>query len=103
MSKTAKPAPKKAAKAPGNGGGDEKKPPKVTATATASPLSVEAPQPQPGSQPSMRVLGQYLKDLSFENPNAPQSLAPQQTQPDINIAVNVNARNLAPTDFEVEL
>ncbi|MGH6819650.1 MAG: protein-export chaperone SecB, partial [Methylocella sp.] len=51
----------------------------------------------------MRILGQYLKDLSFENPNAPQSLAPQQTQPDINIAVNVNARNLAPTDFEVEL
>ncbi|MBC8037258.1 MAG: protein-export chaperone SecB [Rhizobiales bacterium] len=103
MSKTAKPAPKKAAKATGNGGGDKDKPPKVTAATAAQPLSVEAPQPQPGSQPSMRVLGQYLKDLSFENPNAPQSLAPQQTQPDINIAVNVNARNLAPTDFEVEL
>ena len=55
------------------------------------------------AQPSMRILGQYLKDLSFENPNAPQSLAPQQTQPEINIAVNVNARNLAPNDFEVEL
>lgn len=51
----------------------------------------------------MRILGQYLKDLSFENPNAPQSLGPQQVQPDINIAVNVNARNLAPTDYEVEL
>ena len=51
----------------------------------------------------MRILGQYLKDLSFENPNAPQSLAPAQGQPDINVAVNVNARNLAPTDFEVEL
>ena len=51
----------------------------------------------------MRILGQYLKDLSFENPNAPQALAPQQNQPDINISVNVNARNLAPTDFEVEL
>ena len=103
MSKTAKPAPKKAAKAAGNGGGEENKSPKVTASATAPPLSVDVPQPQPGSQPSMRILGQYLKDLSFENPNAPQSLTPQQTQPDINIAVNVNARNLAPTDFEVEL
>jgi preprotein translocase subunit SecB len=51
----------------------------------------------------MRILGQYLKDLSFENPNAPQSIAPQQTQPEINIAVNVNARNLATHDFEVEL
>lgn len=51
----------------------------------------------------MKILGQYLKDFSFENPNAPQSLAPQQDQPDINISVNVNARNLGPTDFEVEL
>ncbi len=55
------------------------------------------------AQPSLRILGQYLKDLSFENPHAPQALAPQQGQPDINISVNVNARNLAPTDFEVEL
>lgn len=53
--------------------------------------------------PSIRILGQYLKDLSFENPNAPQALAPQQSQPDINISVNVNARNLGPNDFEVEL
>ncbi len=53
--------------------------------------------------PSMNVLGQYLKDLSFENPNAPQTLAIQDGQPEINIAVNVNAKNLAPNDFEVEL
>ncbi|MFO1032739.1 MAG: protein-export chaperone SecB [Hyphomicrobiales bacterium] len=58
---------------------------------------------QPSGQPSMRIVGQYLKDLSFENPNAPGSLAPQQAQPDINIAVNVNARNLGQSDFEVEL
>jgi preprotein translocase subunit SecB len=51
----------------------------------------------------MRILGQYLKDFSFENPHAPQSLAPQGKPPDINVAVNVNARNLAPADFEVEL
>lgn len=56
---------------------------------------------KPAVQPSIRILGQYLKDLSFENPNAPQAL--QQGQPDISISVNVNARNLAPTDFEVEL
>ena len=103
MSKAAKPAAKKPAKPtkPATNGG-EKKAPDVVA-AVPPPVTVDAPQPQPGSQPSMRILGQYLKDLSFENPNAPQSLAPQQTQPDINIAVNVNARNLAPQDFEVEL
>jgi len=107
MAKTAKPAPKKAqAPAKATNGGDQipaVNSPSVAASATAAPLNVQAPQPQPGAQPSMRILGQYLKDLSFENPNAPQSLSPQQTQPDINIAVNVNARNLAPSDFEVEL
>jgi preprotein translocase subunit SecB len=71
------------------------------APAAASNLS--APAPQDGAQPGFKILGQYLKDFSFENPNAPQSLAPQQRQPDINIAVNVNARNLSPQDIEVEL
>lgn len=69
---------------------------------TAAP-TLSAPPPAPGAQPSLKILGQYMKDFSFENPNAPQSLAPQQQQPDINIAVNVNAKNLGPNDFEVEL
>jgi preprotein translocase subunit SecB len=73
------------------------------AASAASAANLTAPAPQPGSQPSLRILGQYLKDFSFENPNAPLSLAPQQQQPDINISVNVNARNLGPSDFEVEL
>jgi preprotein translocase subunit SecB len=100
MAKGKKPEPKKpAAKTPN---GSSNKPAAVSAS-PAAPASLSAPPPQPGAQPSMRILGQYLKDLSFENPNAPQSLTPQQNQPDINISVNVNARNLAPTDFEVEL
>lgn len=104
MSKTPKPAAKKETAASSNGGAvAEQKPAIVAAAAPEAGVNIQAPQPQPGAQPSMRILGQYLKDLSFENPNAPQSLAPQQTQPDINIAVNVNAKNLAPTDFEVEL
>jgi preprotein translocase subunit SecB len=102
--KPAKLAPRKpAAKAPTNGGKPAiVKAPNVTDVKPAA-VNLQAPAPQPGSQPSMRILGQYLKDLSFENPNAPQALAPQQNQPDINISVNVNARNITPTDFEVEL
>jgi preprotein translocase subunit SecB len=72
-------------------------------SAAAGPEASEATGQKPQVQPSIRILGQYLKDLSFESPNAPQALATQQAQPDINIAVNVNARNLAATDFEVEL
>ena len=73
-----------------------------TAKPAVDPV-LNAPAPVPGQQPSMKILGQYMKDFSFENPNAPASLAPQTQQPDINISVNVNARNLAPNDFEVEL
>lgn len=59
-------------------------------------------QNAPGA-PVLSALGQYIKDLSFENPNAPRSLATQDSNPNINISVNVNARPLAENDFEVEL
>ena len=52
--------------------------------------------------PQLMVLAQYTKDLSFENPNAPQSLS-QNAQPQINITVNVGAKPLGGNDFEVEL
>jgi preprotein translocase subunit SecB len=67
----------------------------------------ENPTPQPGQaqqgQAQLSVLGQYIKDFSFENPNAPQSLQPTQTQPAINIQINVGVKQLAATDFEVAL
>jgi preprotein translocase subunit SecB len=58
--------------------------------------------PMQDGPPRLNVLAQYIKDFSFENPNAPQSLSPAQ-QPSINIAINVNARPLSQTDVEVEL
>jgi len=53
--------------------------------------------------PQLNVLAQYTKDLSFENPNAPKSLGPQEQGPNINIQVNVNARQLTEGEFEVNL
>jgi preprotein translocase subunit SecB len=58
---------------------------------------------QADSAPSLNALAQYAKDFSFENPNAPRSLTPQQQQPQIGIQVNVNAKQTADTDFEVDL
>jgi preprotein translocase subunit SecB len=60
--------------------------------------------PQAGGEQAaqINVLAQYTKDLSFENPNAPRSLQPQQ-QPAINLQINVNSKSLSDTDFEVEL
>jgi preprotein translocase subunit SecB len=52
---------------------------------------------------SLNVLAQYIKDLSFENPNAPNfTLRPDQA-PALNVQINVNAKPLSQTDFEVEL
>src|SRR5262245_7608093 len=63
-----------------------------------------APQPeQQTTNPQLNVLGQYIKDFSFENPNAPRSLAPNQTQPAINIAINVGLQQLGQTEYEVSL
>jgi preprotein translocase subunit SecB len=53
--------------------------------------------------PQLNALAQYAKDISFENPNAPRSLTPQEQPPQISIQVNVNAKQLADTDFEVDL
>ncbi|MBT9372803.1 protein-export chaperone SecB [Rhizobium sp. CSW-27] len=53
--------------------------------------------------PSLTILAQYTKDLSFENPGAPRSLQARDKAPSININVNVNANPLSPTDFDVVL
>jgi preprotein translocase subunit SecB len=60
------------------------------------------PQPQT-AMPQIGILAQYVKDLSFENPNAPRSMAPSPQQPAINIQINVDAAPVSQTDFEVTL
>ena len=62
-----------------------------------------APQnPVQDQMPQLNVLAQYIKDFSFENPNAPRSLNPNQ-QPTVSLQINVNANPMGPNDFEVEL
>ena len=52
--------------------------------------------------PQVSILTQYVKDLSFENPNAPASLQWTE-QPRIEINVAVNAKRGGDNVFEVEL
>jgi preprotein translocase subunit SecB len=59
--------------------------------------------PQEAPPPQLNVLVQYIKDFSFENPNAPRTYGPQQAQPAINIQINVAANNASETDYEVIL
>jgi len=72
-------------------------------TDAAPPSDAKTAAPQAPSGPGFRIVAQYVKDLSFENPNAPRSLTPQQQGPEISIQVNVGANQLAETDFEVDL
>lgn len=68
--------------------------------ASAGEANQAAQQAQP---PSIGVLTQYVKDLSFENPRAPMSLASQSGSPKIEIGVNVNANSMGNDLFEVVL
>lgn len=56
-----------------------------------------------GKSPSLNVLAQFIKDFSFENPNAPRSLVSQGQAPQISVQINVNGKPMSETDFEVEL
>lgn len=72
--------------------------------ATQGGAAAGAGQPQSGDKNSaFRVLTQYVKDLSFENPNAPQALATGLPQPAIDILVDVMPKQLGKDQFEVTL
>jgi preprotein translocase subunit SecB len=58
---------------------------------------------QSQQQPNLSVLAQYVKDLSFENPIAPQSLRGRQSAPTINISINVHSGQITNGEVEVEL
>ena len=69
----------------------------------------EAPQPAPEAgpkaviQPQLTVLAQYIKDLSFESPGAPQSLQGAGQNPQLKVGVNVNAGPRGEEAYEVAL
>ena len=59
-----------------------------------------ANQGQP-AMPNLQVVGQYIKDLSFENPGVANAIS---DRPQIELAVDLNAARMAEKDmFEVEL
>lgn len=62
----------------------------------------QAQNGNPEQVPQLNVVAQYIKDFSFENPNAPKSLVTGE-QPQIGIQINVNAAPLSDTDIEVVL
>lgn len=59
----------------------------------------EASQPPYG----ISLKGQYIKDLSFENPRAPHSLLTLREAPGIDINVDMNAQRIQDKMFELTI
>jgi len=70
-------------------------PPPPSDTGPTTPPQAAPPGP-------LTLHGQYIKDLSFENPRAPQSLI-EQKQPQLTLNVNVSTRQFEAKTFEVAL
>jgi preprotein translocase subunit SecB len=51
----------------------------------------EATQPTQAAQPQMRILGQFIRDMSFENIMAQQG-GGSDIQPDVQVQVNLDAK-----------
>jgi len=59
--------------------------------------------PEASAEPGIRILAQFTRDLSFENPRAPEALRPSPDQPAIELNVEMNARGREDGLFEVDL
>jgi len=55
------------------------------------------------AQSGIRILAQFVRDFSFENPLAPDSLRAGAAQPQIDMGVEMNARGRPDGLFEVDL
>jgi len=48
----------------------------------------------------VQIAGQYLKDLSFENPNIGKLIKEPGDNPNLNLTINVNAQAMGPDIYE---
>ena len=62
-----------------------------------------APQGAAQAAPPLTVVHQYLKDFSFENPNAANGFQPLKEMPTGFIRVDVRVKPMTPPDIEVSL
>ena len=67
-----------------------------------APEAGQAPQNGQGL-PQIRVVTQFLRDFSFENPRAPESLRDSEGQPSMDMNVEMGARGRPDGLFEVDL
>ncbi|MBC6404916.1 MAG: protein-export chaperone SecB [Rhodospirillales bacterium] len=69
----------------------------------AAALAASGRQEAAQQQPPMMILTQYVKDLSFENPNSPVIFGQTQTSPKIAVSVDVRVNRIQERLAEVIL
>jgi len=52
---------------------------------------------------NIKIISQYIKDLSFESPNSPQIFLNPQDKPNIALSINIDAKKISDEVFEVSL
>jgi preprotein translocase subunit SecB len=52
---------------------------------------------------NIKIISQYIKELSFELPSAPQIFLQSQSKPDIAISIDIDAKKIGEENFEVSL
>lgn len=62
-----------------------------------------AQNPDPATLPSLNIVGQYVRDLSFENPDAPASIMGAAASPAFNVGINVAVKKQTDEVYAVEL
>jgi preprotein translocase subunit SecB len=99
-----KPAKEKTIKAkkPKKASAKKAAPKKASKASLDTPLEVEANGAQ-ASAPLLQILAQYTKDVSFENPNAPDSLRAGLPAPSIELNVEVKGNPREDNTAEVTL
>ncbi len=55
------------------------------------------------SRPEFRMQKMYIKDLSFENPNAPMAFMEQQGEPSVEVNLQLNNKKIDDDHWEVAL
>ncbi len=70
---------------------------------TDTDAGADAPEMQTADQPGIRILAQFIRDLSFENPRAPETLRGGAAQPQIELGVEMNARGREDGFYEVDI
>lgn len=69
----------------------------------AAPAAPAAGAPGTASQATFNIVGQYVRDLSFENPGAPATNLSGGGNPTFNVSINVGVKKQADDLYAVEL